>query len=98
MDRHSKLGFFILLRWLISGIFFWGWLLRFTAVYGELYDHGGRIWSLANYTNRAFRSKFATSASKLRQTAHFIISLQQTAHPIISLQQTAHFAANCTFR
>jgi hypothetical protein len=73
-----------------SGIFFWGWLLRFAAVYGEPYNRGGRIWSLANCTNHTFRSKFAMSASKLRQTAYFIISLQQTVHPVISLQQTAH--------
>jgi hypothetical protein len=80
-----------------SGFFFWGWLLRFAAVCGEPYNRGGRIWSLANRTNRAFRSKFTTSASKLQQTAHFIISLQQTAYPAISPQQTAYFTVNCIF-
>src|ERR1700679_1873389 len=77
-----------------SGFFFWGWLLRFAAVCGEPYDRGGRIWSLAIRTNRAFRSKFAAFASKLRQTACFAINLQQTAHFVISPQQTAHFATN----
>ena len=56
--------------------FFWGQLLRFTTVYGEPYDRGGCIQSLAIRTNRAFRSKFAAFASKLRQTAYFAINLQ----------------------
>ena len=56
-----------------------GWLLQFTANCREPYDCGGRIWSLAICTNRAFCNKFAVFASKLRQTACFAISLQQTA-------------------
>ena len=83
-----------------SGIFFWGQLLRFAAVCGEPYDRGGRIWSLAIRTNRAFRSKFTAFASKLRQTACFVINLQQTVHFVISPQQTVYFvyfAINRTF-
>ena len=52
-----------------------GWLLRFAANCREPYDRGGRIWSLAIRTNRAFRNKFTAFASKLQQIACFVISL-----------------------
>ena len=71
-----------------------GWLLRFTANRRELYDRGGRIWSLAVRTNRAFRNKPAASVSKLRQTAHFIINLQQITANCIPYNK---FTANRMF-
>jgi hypothetical protein len=55
---------------------------------------GELLWSLANRTNRAFYSKFAISASKLRQTVYFVISLQQTVYFVISLQQTVYPVIN----
>ena len=85
-----------------SGIFFLGWLLRFAANRREPYDRGGRIWSLEKRchlislfaANRTFRNKPAVSASKLRQTAHLIISLQQIAANRILYNK---FIANRTF-
>ena len=71
-----------------------GWLLRFAANRRELYDRGGRIWSLAVRTNRAFRNKPAASVSKLRQTAHFIINLQQITANCTPYNK---FTANRTF-
>ena len=77
-----------------SGNFFLGWLLRFAANCREPYDRGGRIWSLAIRTNRAFCNKFAAFASKLQQTACSAISLQQTAANRIFYNK---FIANRTF-
>ena len=56
-------------------IFFFGLVVAVCGKPREPYNRGGRIWSLAVRTNRAFRNKPAASASKLRQTAHLAISL-----------------------
>ena len=71
-----------------------GWLLQSAANRREPYDRGGRIWSLAVRTNRAFRNKPAASASKLRQTVHLTINLQQIAANCIPYNK---FIANRTF-